>query len=201
MGIGFEEFRWLGDSLISHARNVCIAKFLQTDATDLFFLDADVGAGVGAFTRLLTHRVDMVAGVYRTKNSEENYPVRWKEGPRVIDERTGLLPAEGVPFGFVRISREMIQFLVERYAEDWFYTPMMPDVKVPLLFNTAVANRQFWGEDFYFCNLVRQTGHMIWVDPDVPLRHVGEEIVGDERKPKVYEGHLGNYLRRQGALQ
>lgn len=193
LGIGMEEFRWVGDSLVAHARNVCVAKFLQSDCTDLFFLDADVGAGVGAYTRLLTHRVDMVAGVYRRKMDEESYPVRWKmDSERIIDPRTGLLAADAVPFGFVRISREMVQFMVDTLSDDWFYTPLLPDVKVPCLFNTEVAYRQFWGEDFYFCRRVRETGHMIWVDPDIPLRHVGD---------KVYEGHLGNYLRRNGELK
>jgi len=193
LGVGYEEFHWVGDSLIPHARNVCVAKFLQTDATDLFFLDADVAAGVGALTRLMTHRVDIVAGIYRRKMDDENYPVRWKmDSKREIDPRTGLLAADCVPFGFTRISREMIQFLCDAYPEDWFYTPLMPDAKVPALFQTEVAYHQFWGEDFYFCRRVRETGHMIWVDPDIPLRHVGD---------KVYEGHLGNYLRKTGELQ
>lgn len=193
LGWGYEDFLWKGDSLIAHARNVCVAKFLQSNATDMFFLDSDVAAGVGALTRLMTHRVDIVCAAYRRKMDEENYPVRWKvDTKREIDPRTGLLSADAIPFGFVRISREMIQFLVDTYKDDWFWTPLLPDVKVPALFNTEVAYNQFWGEDFYFCRRLRETGHMIWVDPEIPLRHVGD---------KVYEGHLGNFLRKTGELQ
>lgn len=191
-GIEVEEFHWKGDSLIAHARNVCLAKFLQSDADELFFLDSDVACGAGVFTRMLTHRVDIVAGVYRQKCDDEKYPVRWKGGieKRVVDVRTGLLAAEAVPFGFIRISRNMIQFLVETYPDMWFHTPLLPDVKIPALFSTECIGHEFWGEDFYFCRLLRQTRHMIWVDPEIPLMHVGD---------KVYPGHLGRYLREQGV--
>src|SRR5579862_1959160 len=39
------------DSLLCRARNVLVAAFLKTDATDLVFWDADVAAEPGAFVR------------------------------------------------------------------------------------------------------------------------------------------------------
>lgn len=189
--VGLEEFHWRGDSLIPHARNICLAQFLKSDCDELFFLDSDVACGAGVFTRMLTHRVDIVAGVYRFKCDDEKYPVTWKPGvdKRIVDVRTGLLAAENVPFGFVRISRSMIEFLCETYPNDWFNTHLMPDTKIPALFNTLLENNQFWGEDYYFCKRLRATKHMIWVDPEIPLMHVGD---------KIYPGHLGRHLRACG---
>lgn len=190
-GFEIEEFHWRGDSLIPHARNVCIAQFLKSDCDQIFFLDSDVACGAGLFTRLLTHRVDIVAGIYRKKCDNEEYPVRWNSVPkRIVDVRTGLLSAEGVPFGFIRISRNMIQFLVETYPDDWFYSPLLKDTKIPALFSCLLEGHEFWGEDFYFCKRLRATKHMIWVDPEIPLMHVGD---------KPYPGHLGRYLREQGT--
>lgn len=193
-----EEGHWKGDSLIAHARNVLLAKFLQSGADELFFLDSDVACGAGVFTRMLMHRVDIVAGVYRVKSDDEKYPVRWRGDveKRIVDVRTGLLAAEGVPFGFLRISRNMVQFLVESYPDRWFNTPLAPDLKVPALFSTECIANEFWGEDFYFCRLLRQTKHMIWVDPEIPLVHVGQKMDG---APAFYHGHLGNFLRKQGV--
>lgn len=195
-GFEVEEFHWRGDSLIAHARNVCLAKFLQSDCDEIFFLDSDVACGAGIFTRMLTHRVDIVAGVYRVKCDDEKYAVRWRGGveKRIVDVRTGLLAAEGVPFGFIRISRNMVQFLVETYPDRWFNTPLFPG-KVPALFSTECIGNEFWGEDFYFCRLLRQTKHMIWVDPEIPLVHVGQKTDGT---PAMYHGHLGNFLRKHG---
>lgn len=189
-GFEVEEFHWRGDSLLAHARNICVAQFLKSECDEFFSLDSDVACGAGLFTRMLTHRVDIVAGVYRKKCDNEEYPVRWRGEKRIVDVRTGLLAAEGVPFGFIRISRNMMQFLVETYADDWFYSPLLPDVKIPALFSTQLEGHEFWGEDFYFCKRLRATKHMIWVDPELPLTHMGD---------KAYPGHLGRYLRAQGC--
>src|SRR5215510_2993269 len=81
---------WAGDSLIPHARNVLISKFLASDCTDLVCIDSDIVWDTEAITRLLSHRCDFVAGMYRFKNEEENYPFRYgKEVVTVINPETG----------------------------------------------------------------------------------------------------------------
>jgi hypothetical protein len=192
LGYGFEQFRWVGDSLIAHARNVCVAKFLQSDATDLFFLDSDVACGPGVFSRMLTHRVDMVAGIYRVKSEPERYAVRWavQSGETIYsDAATGLVEANDVPFGFVRITRDAVEKMAAHYSEDWFRCRMDPSIeKCVALFNTEIVDHEFTGEDYYFCRRWKAMGGKVWVDPELPLIHTASD-------GEAFHGHLGNYLR------
>lgn len=190
LGWGVEEFRWVGDSLIVHARNVIAARFLESDCTDIFWLDSDVGFAPGVFTRLMSHRVDFVAGVYRVKSDDERYAVRWPlEGELWADPTTGLLEAQDVPFGCVRMSRLVLMKMRDSMPEDWFTAQSGANgLKCWLMFNTEVRDNQFWGEDFYFCRKWRELGGKVWIDPELPLVHVNGE-------GKVYAGNLGEFLR------
>lgn len=193
-----EEFRWVGDSLIVHARNVCAAKFLETGCTDIFWLDADVGFGPGVFTRLMSYPVDFVAGIYRVKNDEERYPLKWLPKPELhADPLTGLLEVESVPFGCVRLSRVVVEKLRDACAEDWFTANCAEGMKCWPVFNTEIRERQFWGEDFYFCRRWRELGGQVWVDPELRLQHVGAEFNPEtgEATPKRFIGKLGDWLR------
>jgi hypothetical protein len=200
MGFGLQEFRLVGDSIITHARNTILAHFLKSDATELFCLDADVAFGPGVFTRLMSHRVHFVAAVYRAKQDDERYPVRWPNPTDItVDNRTGLVEANDVPFGCVRISRQAIERMVAASPEDWFDCCYEPGLKCPLLFNTEFKDHQIIGEDFYFCRKWRETGGKVWVDMDIPIHHVGTERLQDGTvRDKVYSGCLGTFL--QGRL-
>jgi hypothetical protein len=192
LGYEFEQFRWCGDSIVAHARNVCMAKFFKSDATDLFFLDSDVACGPGVFSRILNHRVDFVAGIYRTKTEPEKYAVRWavEPGEKLYpDEKTGLLAANGVPFGFVRITREAINAMVKFYADLWFMSHIERKLKCWALFDNTLVNHEFEGEDFAFCRRWREMGGKVWVDPELPLVHVANDGTR-------YHGHLGEFLRK-----
>lgn len=191
-GWKFQQLRWMQDSLIAHARNVCVAKFLQTDCTDLVFLDSDVAFGPGVFTRLVSHAPEMVAGVYRTKCDTERYPVHPLPEGAVQDQDTGLLEVANVPFGLVRIRREAIEKMVQKHADEWFTANDADQTKCVALFNTEIVNHVFWGEDFYFCRRWREMGGRIFVDPEFHVAHVNGE-------GKAYAGHFGSWLRAQGT--
>lgn len=189
MGWGLTIFRWVGDSLIAHARNVCLGKFLESECTEILFLDSDVSCGPGVFTRMMTHRVDMVAGVYRVKLDEERYPVMpLPEAELREDARTGLMEVACVPFGFVRMTRELVEAYVAKDPDAYFETHLAPGLKVPFLFNTEVIDHIFWGEDFYFCRRLREHGWRIFVDHELVLHHSGYG--------KRFTGCLGEFIGR-----
>lgn len=173
-GWGFSKFLWAQDSLIAHARNVCVAKFMESDATDMFFLDSDVACGPGAFTRLVSHHEDFVCAVYRTKGDEVRYPVVPLPEPRTQDA-TGLLEVKDVPFGFARIKRACIEKMIEAYPEDWFNSNTKERMKCFALFNTEIRDHTFWGEDYYFCRRWREIGGRVFCDPNIRLAHVNSD--------------------------
>jgi hypothetical protein len=188
VGWGFTQFRWAQDSLIAHARNVCVAKFMESDATDMLFLDSDVACGPGVFSRLLTHDADVVAGVYRVKNDVERYPVVGLDEPATQDTDTGLLEVKDIPFGLVRIRRSVIEKMQAAEPDNWFYANNADRTKCHALFNTEIRDHTFWGEDYYFCRKWRALGGKIYVDPEFRLAHVN----GDG---KAFSGSFANFLR------
>jgi len=193
VGWKLTQFRWAQDSLIAHARNVCVAKFMESDCTDMLFLDSDVACGPGVFSRLMTHDADVVAGVYRVKSDEERYPVVPIEGGAVQDTATGLLEVKDIPFGLVRIRREVIEKMTAAEPENWFYANNAERMKCQALFNTEIRDHVFWGEDYYFCRKWRAMGGKIYVDPEFRLAHVN----GDG---KSFAGSFAEWLRKRGDV-
>ena len=62
-----------GESLITRARNNCVATFLENkEWTHLFWIDSDIGFSAEAFYRLLLADKDVAAGIYPLKR--ENWP-------------------------------------------------------------------------------------------------------------------------------
>jgi hypothetical protein len=60
-----------GDSLVTRARNDCVAYFLSNPAfTHLFWIDADIGFSSDAAFRLLLSDRDVTAGVYPIKRED-----------------------------------------------------------------------------------------------------------------------------------
>jgi hypothetical protein len=86
-GLRLDFFFRHGDSLVTRARNDCVAYFLTNPQfTHLFWIDADIGYSPEAAFRLLRADRDVVAGVYPLKREE------W--------------PAGGVPQGTTRARFE-----------------------------------------------------------------------------------------------
>jgi hypothetical protein len=192
LGWTLTEFRWAQDSLIAHARNVCVAKFMESDCTDMLFLDSDVACGPGVFSRLMTHDADVVAGVYRVKSDEERYPVTPLPEGSLQDVNTGLLEVKDIPFGLVRIRRSVIEKMQASDPDNWFYANNADRTKCHTLFNTMVEDNLFWGEDYYFCRKWRALGGKVYVDPEFMLAHVN----GDG---KAFSGSFAEYLRKSNA--
>ncbi len=187
--IAMSLFFWSGDPLISHARNVILAAFLQSDCGDLVFIDDDVSWAPGTLVKLLSHPVDLVAGAYRHKKDEEWYPVNWlpgENGNLITDKTTGLLEVRDVPTGFFRITREAAQKLYDAAADKPFNHPNAPELKTRVVFDVVYENGDYFGEDYVFCRKWRDLGGKVWLDPEMALNHTGS---------KTYMGHCGNWLR------
>jgi hypothetical protein len=82
-GMRVQVYLHQGESLVTRARNNCVAAFLANpEWTHLFWVDADIGFSAEAAFRLLLADYDIASGVYPLKRED------W--------------PAEGVPAGMTR---------------------------------------------------------------------------------------------------
>src|SRR6185312_5812515 len=101
---------------IVQGRNQLSTEFMDSGFDRMVFLDSDVTFEPGAIVRLAHHPVDFVGGCYRLKRQKEQYPIAWNRGStgepfRGINLGNGqaLLEVEGVPTGFLALSRKVFE--------------------------------------------------------------------------------------------
>lgn len=170
-----------GVAFIDHARNILAYRFLHEFpyATDLFFLDDDIGWPPEAVVRMLDRDVDIVAGVYPFKQDEEGYPasILADEKTTMPLERNGLIRASHVPGGFLRIRRAAL----ERMAEDQPTYPFrQADGKTSMIANIFrtgydAKSGERVGEDVDFCWRWSEMGGELWIEPNINFTHVGRK--------------------------
>lgn len=176
-----------GNALIADARALIVAQFLASDCDTLVFIDSDVSWEAGALLKLVDYPVDMVAGIYPQRKDPINYCVKWKgTGELWADPTTGLLEVEGVPAGFMKLSRKQLEAMVEQYPDTEFYVENAPDQKAWALFCDYRIGKHKMGEDYAFCRRWVDMGGKVWIDPEIKMGHIGN---------KTFVGHLGDWLR------
>jgi len=168
-----------GDQFIAKARNRLITEFLTEYpmATDLFFIDDDVGWPADAVIKFLNRPEDIVAGAYPKKTDKPEFPVELSMGEDGgLIEKDGLYQANLAPTGFMRIKRRVLEALVKDCPT---YTEACIEGKAQrwALFE-AGANYdkgEWWGEDYVFCQKARNAGFSVWIDPDIEFTHRGNK--------------------------
>lgn len=188
---------WVGDSLIAHARNALVGKFMTTECDDLVWIDSDIAWDTAGFLRLLHWDVDIVAGCYRFKSDDENYPFNILANTKefwTIDPATGnvaepgVFKVGGVGMGFTRMKRSVIEKMMASREHQKYMHKSAPDFECHCLFDVEYRDGHYYGEDYVFCGRWRELGGDIWVDPEIKLTHIGT---------KDYAGHLGSWLRNK----
>jgi hypothetical protein len=168
-----------GIAFIDHARNVLCHQFLNDfpDATDLMFLDDDIGWEAQSVVRLLEHKEDIVGGVYPLKQDEIGFPVELNADRTThkLIEKNGLVQANFLPTGFMRLKRHAIELMA---ADQPTYPHRRADgttEHIKNIFHTGYYDGERWGEDVDFANRWRAKGGHMWVDPEITLSHVGRK--------------------------
>ncbi len=183
-----------GDVYIQRARNTLVTKFLQSDASHLFFLDDDVSWPAEAALRLIDSPWPVSFGAYPMKSEMLDFPVVLQTHPETHQPmgRDGWISATGAPAGFLCIKRVALELMAQSYPDrEYVDRDRLGNEKWRAfdLFPQGVNDGVWWGEDFGFCNLWRALGGMIWCWPDIDFGHE------DRRTGKVYFGNYDRYLR------
>lgn len=213
------EFEWLGnESLVPRARNILAARFLQSKATHLLFIDADIGFQTSAVVRLLEADKDIATAVYpkkafdweviqaklREKSTEPTHMMGLDYNINLEGERAtvvnGFVPVLDAATGFMLIKREVLERMNEVYAEELTCKNDLPGRGNPGYVENYVAlfdcmidpdTRRYLSEDYGFVRRAQKAGYKIHADIASPLCHVGQYIFqGDlrQRFSMVYRG-------------
>ncbi|HEY4689751.1 MAG TPA: hypothetical protein VIK33_10595 [Anaerolineae bacterium] len=171
-----------GNCHVDDGRNSIVRDFLESDCTDLVFLDADVDWEPTTLVHLCQRDLDIVGGVYPfRREGGENMPVRLMAG---ATERDGLLEVEGLPTGFVKIKRHVLEKMAA--IRPWYFDKIYP---THLVFDRPDPDAEHtrWGGDIDFCNRWRAMGGKLYADCDMRLGHTATVVLRDS---------LGASLRR-----
>lgn len=172
-----------GNCHVDDARNAVVRDFLESDCTELVFLDADVSWEPDALVELCKIDKDLVGGIYpyRRESDEEHMPLRHLPEIRVEGD---LIEVEGLPTGFMKIKRHVLETMATT-AKHFLKDDGKPH---PVLFERDYFGGGRRGGDIRFCMVWRDMGGKVYAAPELRLGHCGKMVLKDS---------LGASLRRQ----
>jgi len=172
-----------GNCHVDAARDSVVHTFMQTDCTELVFLDADVSWRKQDLVKLCQFDLDLVGGVYKYKDeSVDSMPFTPLDGASLDGD---LIEVEGLPTGFMRIRRNVFETLIPKAR---MYDTMQKDLSgVALLFNREIDGQTRIGGDIQFCRNWREAGGKIYAFTEAYLGHSVKTVIS---------GSLGAYIRR-----
>ena len=179
-GIDFEYWALSGDSYVDRVRNTICERFLESNGTDLLFIDSDMSWDAQGFANILKSPFEVTGASYPQKNNWEMYSAKietFEDGSPKVNIATGLIKAEWVPAGFLRIKRSCLERFKRCYP-DKTYQDVGADMLSPLrvytsFFECQVIDGFRCGEDVTFCKRWAAAGGDMWVEPRITFGHYG----------------------------
>jgi hypothetical protein len=173
---------------IAQARNQLATEFMQSEFDRLVFVDSDITWNQGDLLNLAHRDVDFVGGAYRYKRKGEEYPIAWLPDPDkkgIPQTKDGLLGVQGIPTGFLALSRKVFQTFLEKHPERDL--TIQNGHKCHAFFQMPFVDGHLYGEDLYFCREWSESGGIIYLDPKVSLTHW-------DFNPTPYPGNVEVFL-------
>ena len=189
-----------GNCHVDDARNIVVQNFLLSDCTDLVFIDADVFWNPDSLVQLCQADADLIGGIYpyRRQGQSEKMPVIPMPGEKT--DKNGLLEVIGLPTGFMKIRRHVIEKLCE--TANHFTNKAESRSQVPILFERTFEDGARWGGDIAFCRKWHKAGGKVYALPDLRLGHTGEMTIYDSlsaamrRQDKATIGYMVDKIRQ-----
>jgi hypothetical protein len=190
------------ESLITRARNTLAYDFLDTDATHLMFIDADITFNPEDIVRMVNADKDIICGLYpkkeinwKTVAEAVKQGVEYQELPNytgsfVVNPVGGAAEFKGnlnEPIeidnggtGFMLIKRNVFEVLKDKvptYTSDMILIVDKNPVKkiIHEYFATSIdeESNRLLSEDYHFCKISRQAGFKVYAAPWAKLSHSG----------------------------
>ncbi|MFW9872052.1 MAG: glycosyltransferase family 2 protein [Candidatus Thorarchaeota archaeon] len=158
---------------MEHAKSIAYKRFLETDCTHFFNVDADIFffyEDVSPIDLLIEQDKDIVSGIYVYKRLP-CLPTHRPMDLQEMYEKDGKFPSNykfiipneihEIMFGAggcMMIKKDVIEKLVKKYQ-----VPNLP----------MIYKKEYLSEDFAFCKRARDEGYKIYGLPNIKLGHCG----------------------------
>ena len=140
---------------VADNRNKLVKHAIDNNYEYIFFLDTDVTFNGDALEKMLAHDKDIIALAYNHRRLPLESVIRPLDGDITKPIPKELFKAQSCGTGSM-----LIRTLVFRdIPKPWFDFTYEGDERI--------------GEDVNFCRKAIKAGYDIWVDPTIPVRHLG----------------------------
>ena len=184
-GIDFRLTTLRNESLVTRARNILVAMFLDSGASHLFFIDADIEFPPDAPLRMIAMNKDIIAAAYPKKALPIQYALNFKYTDPIkqtLRIENGAIEVKDASTGFFCIKREVFERMMVEYPHLHYKNDSNIDASLQkycyAFFDTMIdddenGDARYLSEDYTFCRLWQRLGGEIWLDPQTKLNHVG----------------------------
>jgi hypothetical protein len=197
-GLGLLYQSWMNDTSVANSRNQLVRQFLDTQATHLMWIDADIAFSPLDIVSMVSADQDIVCGACPRNaidwervakavgdgipSEELKSHVASFEVKRLEDSDAsavgGLVEVAAASAGFMLVKRGVIEELAGNLPEY-----LVDGITLKEFFTTGIdpETNEWVGADEYFCRLARSVGFKIYASPYVHLNRTG---------PYTYDGQL-----------
>jgi hypothetical protein len=152
----------IDEPLIQLARNKLLSLFIESDCSELIFIDSDQAWDPEDLLKLVNIDKDFVGApvILKTSNS---YNVSFKE-----TSQDKLIKVDSVGTGFLKISKKVakaVSDISKEYKDGESSNRMAFEIKV--------IDGDIVSEDFMFCKKWKDLGGEIFIDPSINPYHIG----------------------------
>jgi|TARA_R100000030_G_scaffold100815_1_gene94834 GT2 family glycosyltransferase len=193
-GINFRVTTLRNESLVTRARNILTAMFLESDCSHLLFIDSDIEFDSDSILRALAYDKPIMAAAYPKKALPIQYAINFKFqdiDTKQVRVENGAVEVLDASTGFFLIKREVLEKMIQAYPELHYRNDSNIDEKYNkycyALFDTWLDpdDNRYLSEDYTFCRRWQKIGGEIWLDPNTKLNHVGSY---------TFEGDVGKII-------
>jgi len=167
-----------GCSDLCKARNSVVAQYLAGEADRLLFIDTDMQFERADMERILSHDLDVVAGVYPAKRPDSLRPMLWPSPER----EEGVQQVRRVATGFMAIKRSVFARIRGQWGDRWYsdttYGAVYDYFPGGIQLGLRDKDGMFMNlsDDYAFCELCAAAGVEVHADFGVSLGHIGPMV-------------------------
>ena len=195
-GINFRITTLRNESLVTRARNIMVAMFLESECSHLMFIDADIEFDSESVLRALAYDKPIMAAAYPKKALPIQYAINFKfidQATKQVRVENGAVEVLDASTGFFLVKREVIEKMIQAYPELHYRNDSNIDPKFNKycysFFDTIhdPEDNRYLSEDYTFCRRWQKIGGEIWLDPNTKLNHIGAH---------TFEGDVSKIINR-----
>lgn len=146
-------------------RTWLVQNAIKAGATHILFVDSDMLFPYDIIPKLLAHKKEIIGVEY----NKREFPLKKLCEPLEGEDTDKLYKARYTGTGLLLIDLSIFEKMGAP-------SEMHPKGNPWFSFGRDSKGALIMGEDVWFCNVARDAGYDIWVDPTLTVKHIGEHI-------------------------